>query len=394
MRKLKKRRRWIAVLLTVSACLLTFIGCWDNHELNTLFIVTGVGLDQEQDSDQIRISLEIGKAKAEQEESGKSPNPSIVFRTVSPTMMEGLSTLDRDSSRNMLLQHNQVLLFGEDLAKKGIEEDIDWFVRDQESRMEVLVMVAAGKAEDVLSASLVQESISGIYLSRMVQDLNRISPYYKVRMIDFVSRLREETSAPVAPMVSLVDTGEEKKNIKLEGFAVFKHGKMIGRLNEKEMQSYVWSMGRTERCNVVSDTPEGSAVFHVKYLNVNTKVALSGEDRVKVSMEAEATLNVGQLRGFEGVSQQDFLPVLTKAAEEQIQRQIERTFQKAQEMNADIYGIGTDISRKHPKQWKEMKDRWDEIFPRIQLEVKTKVSIPGTGQIVQSLKMEEGEHEN
>ena len=65
------------------------------------------------------------------------------------------------------------------------------------------------------------------------------------------------------------------------------------------------------------------------------------------------------------------------------------TFEVAQELQADIYGFGTSVYREYPRQWKEMKGNWDELFQQIELIVEVDLRLVNTGQIVQSLTMEE-----
>jgi spore germination protein KC len=82
------------------------------------------------------------------------------------------------------------------------------------------------------------------------------------------------------------------------------------------------------------------------------------------------------------------MPYLVDLAQSEIRRKITDTFETTQTLNADIYGIGTSVHREYPKEWKELKNRWNELFPDIELDVQVKVHIPATGQIVKSLEME------
>jgi spore germination protein KC len=365
-------------------------GCWDNHELDTLFIVTGIALDKANDPGQMDISLQIGKTKSNASDSDKSNSQqasTIQLQTTAYTMMEGLMEFNRDSSRTLLLQHNQVLLMGSALAEQGIKDHIDLFLRDHESRMEVLVMIADGRADEVLSTQLEQEKISGIFLAREMQDLYSVSPYYKIRMMDFASRLRDGTTSPIAPIVAVEET-DNKPVIKLKGFAVFKNGEMIGRISNDEVLGYVYAMGDVKQYGVMADSDLGRAVFHIVKLDTKRDVTLRPDGGVRVTLSVDATLNVGELRGFNGMTPEDLMPYLVNLAQNKIRQRIAGTYRTTQALDADIYGIGTSVHREYPKEWKELKNRWDELFPDTELDVQVKVHIPATGQIVKSLEME------
>lgn len=382
------RRITAAVMLPVLTMLLS--GCWDNHELDTLFIVTGIALDKADNPEQLDIALQIGKPKSNVSDSGESNSQqesTIQLKTTAYTMMEGLMDFNRDSSRTLLLQHNQVLLLGSALAKQGIKDRIDLFIRDNEARMEVLVMIANGRADEVLSAKLDQEKISGMFLAREMQDLYAVSPYYKIRMLDFVSRLRDGTTSPVAPIVS-VEKKDNKQEIKFNGFAVFKDGKMIGHLNNDKVLGYVWAMGNVKQCDVVVDNDLGRAVFQIIKLDSTRSITLRPDGGVRVTLSVDATLSIGELRGFNEKPFKDLMPYLIDLAQSEIRWKITDTYETAQALNADIYEIGTSVHRGYPKEWKKLKNRWNELFPDTELDVQVKVHIPTTGQIVKSLEME------
>lgn len=386
----KQRLKLVAAVMLLPVLMMLLSGCWDNHELDTLFIVTGIALDKANDPEQLDISLQIGKTKSNVSNSDKSnpqQDPTIQLKTTAYTMMEGLMEFNRDSSRTLLLQHNQVLLLGSALAEQGIKDHIDLFLRDHEARMEVLVMIADGRADEVLSAKLDQEKFSGMFLAHEMQDLYAVSPYYRIRMLDFVSRLRDGTTSPVAPIVAVVET-DNKQGIKFNGFAVFKDGKMIGRLNNDEVLGYIWAMGNVEQCGVVADCNLGRSVFQIINLDTERDVTLRPDGGVRVTLSVDATLNIDELRGFNGMTSKNLMPYLVDLAQSEIRREITGTFETAQTLNADIYWIGTSVHREYPKEWKELKNRWNELFPDIELDVQVKVHIPATGQIAKSLEME------
>ncbi|MGI6005156.1 MAG: Ger(x)C family spore germination protein [Christensenellales bacterium] len=382
-------KRITTFILLVLTLLLS--GCWDNRELHKLFIVTGIALDAADNPEEIAIAVQIAKGKQESSGSGDSKETEdsgvIVLEATGETAMQGLAEFNRDSSRTLLLQHNQVLLLGSSMAEQGVKDRIDMFMREQQARMEVLILVVDGRAKEVLSAQMEQDRISGMFLSNMIADMAEVSPHYEVRMLDFASRILDETTSPVAPLIRVLPK-DDKQQIVIDGMAVFKQDKMIGRMNNDETLGYIWGMGDVEQCGFTAGSSLGKAAFQTRKLDTKRTVTLRPDGGVQVALNVEATLNIGELRGFEGMKPEELTPHLTQVATEEIRRKITDTFVLAQEMNADIYGFGTSVYRKYPKEWKFMKARWDQIFPDIDLDVQIKVNIPATGQIIQSLEME------
>jgi spore germination protein KC len=393
---MRPRRVRLAVAVLIPILMMSLSGCWDSHELDMLFITTAVALDKADDPAQMDIAVQISKTQAKSsdpKQADSSDESMILLKTTKNTMLEGMMEFNRSSSRTLLLQHNQVLVIGSELAKQGIERRIDVFLRERSTRMEVLVIIAEDRAEDVIAANVEQEKLSGMFLSRMMQNLSTVSPYYKVRMLDFASRLLDKTTAPVAPLVAVAEK-DGKQEILVTGMAIFKKDKMIGRLDNNEMFGYVWAMGGVEQCEVVADSDLGRAVFQILKMDCKKHLELRQDGGVRATLSVDATLNIGELQGFDQISPDELMPYLIELAQKEIQDRITATFEIVRALNADIYGFGTLIYGKYPKEWRSMKTQWDEIFPDIQFDVQAKVNIPATGQIVNSLGMEEKAVEN
>jgi spore germination protein KC len=278
------------------------------------------------------------------------------------------------------------VLFGTPLAEEGIKDRIDMFMRQPQARMEVPVIVYEGRAGNLLAMQPEQDQIAGIYLERMMQGLAAMSPFYQVRLIDFASRLLDPSSAPVAPLVKVVREGV-KREIKLDGMAVFKGDRMIGRLDNSQTAGYVWSMGNVQKSVVQAGSHLGKAVFHIVKLNCKRKVTLRPDSGVKVALTVDADLTVDELSGFDNMTAEKLTPCLIAMAQNEIRHEIMNSYAAASRLDADIFGFGTSVYRKYPKQWRTMKGQWDEQFRNIDLSVQARVRLEGVGKIGNSLEM-------
>lgn len=387
-----REMRAAAAVLLASVLPLILSGCWDNHELDAMFIITGVGLDATKDDpNQMDISLQIGETKqgaagSGEAEAGGEENSTFLMKVTSDTMLNGMMKLNRESSHKLLLHHNQVLLLGSDLAGQGVKKRLDMFLRDQQGRMEVPVVVVDGRAEEALSAKLEQDKISGIFLSRMLNDLAGVSEKYRVRMLDFASCLLDGTSSPTVPLVKVTKEGEKQK-VEFSGMAVFKGDRMIGRLNSDEAVGYIWSTETVRRSVVEAGGDPGKAVFRIARMNCKRSVTLRRDGVVGVALSVSAELKIDELSGFDGMTIDRAMPVLTRMAQDEIRQKILGGFEAARRLDADIYGIGEAVHRGYPKEWRAMKGRWDKIFREIEPDVEVEVRLPSTGQIGRSLEM-------
>ncbi|MGE5577478.1 MAG: Ger(x)C family spore germination C-terminal domain-containing protein [Syntrophothermus sp.] len=86
-------------------------------------------------------------------------------------------------------------------------------------------------------------------------------------------------------------------------------------------------------------------------------------------MESDSILDFGRNRELE------------EAIAEAVRERDLLAIKKAQgELKADIFGFGRRLPLKSPGTWKKIKDRWDEIFPSVEInikEVSARIQSPG-----------------
>jgi len=58
-----------------------------------------------------------------------------------------------------------------------------------------------------------------------------------------------------------------------------------------------------------------------------------------------------------------------------------------------IFGFGAEISRKYPKEWTDLKDTWDDEFPKLNVEIDVETSLRRSGltrRSIHAVRKEEG----
>lgn len=382
-----KLKRTLSLLL-LMIYMLTFTGCWDGRELDTLSIVAGVGIDAAPGEDEYAFTVEIGKAqksKSDGEGSAQS-DPFLILTTTNKTMRLALAEFRLKNSRELFLHPNQVVIFGKDLARQGIGPIFDMFMRDAESRLEVWVLVADGTAKDILSTETKQEPITAAAIARLMENASGISKSYTTKMIDLVSRLAGKGSSSIVPIISKVEE-PSSTSLSLSGSALFDNDKMVGQLNIDETKGYIFAMGDVQDGILEVPMEKGRAVLEISELSSRHSPVLSG-DEVTIELEINALLAMGELQGFDGLNMKELFPQIEQAAKVEILNKIITTFRKTQLLKTDIFGYGNSIYRKYPKEWNNMKDDWNNIYSRITLVLTVKAQLLNTGLIVDSLDMQ------
>ena len=384
MDKKSKIVKFIAVLLLA----LTLSGCWNSKELDELAIVMGYGIDTGTDAGMIDMTAQIavlqsssggGSSGGSSESSGDQSYWNIT-RTGS-SVFSILRDYTHESSRKLYSPHTQVLIYGEDLAKRGVRDSLDFFLRDHETRMTVWLLVAKGRASDIFKVKSKLNSEPALNIAELVKAQTNTSETPQIKILDFVKRLLSDTTAPIAPIVEVSNDGSNS-SIEVSGTAVFDQDKMIGELDKAQTRGLLWVLGEVKSGIVQIDAPGGSADIEISNAMSDQSVELLDDGSVKVHVTITASGNVGSQTGSETLTTPENIKILEQNFSQRITDEVYTCLNKAKELDADIYGFGDMVYKKYPKQWESMKDNWDEIFKNIDLELEVKVAIRGSGRIV------------
>ncbi len=389
-------KKLICVLFLLTVMLST-TSCWDSRELDTLFIVTGIGLDVSEKENEIAVDVQIlnvsdgqSGSSGTQEKDGGGNDSAIVLTSSGKSALAAISSLRHESSRILFLHHNKLIVIGKDMAKQGIQDKIDMFLRDEETRLEALVMIADGKAKEVLNAKLNQDKISSFAVERIMQQYNKTSTYLDITLLKLVSALLSKTSAPLIPMIEVKKDGDIDR-LNISKMAVLKNDKMVGELDWDEITGYLWTKGDINDGILELSIPEGTAAMNILSADNSLEPILQSDGRIGIRLNINSTLSIEELNGFASMDLKEVIDRLTDEAIHAIEKRVYTTFDKSKQLNTDFYGFSRLFQIKYPKVWTSLEQQWDSYYPTMQLVLSVHVTINSTGETTKSLDMEENQ---
>ncbi|WP_101698593.1 Ger(x)C family spore germination protein [Clostridium minihomine] len=387
---MKKRiKKWGAAAICCSLIIL-MTGCWDVEELDAISIVTGVGLDASEQPGQLDLSFQVAMVNnAATQEDSSSNGSFITLEATDRFVLGGIDSLRYSNSRKLFMHHNQVIIFGNDLARKGVKPYLDMFMRNTETRMEVWILVAKNDAKSILTTETKQEKLSAMALAQMIRNERQISPYTSSNMLHFTSRLVDRSTAPVALVVEPKEI-DGLTSLTFSGMAVFKDDVLVSIMDASLMQGFILGMGTVNGGNLELASDLGNANLKVNKSLCERKIEMDEEGNVTVKMNIDTELAISELHGFRSMDIIKVTEFLQKEAKKDLETKVRSSFAESQRLKADIYGIGAHIHKHHPKEWEKMEYAWSELYPTVTLEVTMNVNISSRGKISESLIMKEG----
>lgn len=388
-------KRWM--LIGMLLVLLINTGCWDRKEINDIGLVMGTGLDLE-DNGKIRATLQIA-VPSPSAQAGGAPKETDKFFLISAVGKNGLDLdqkLQQKMSRTLFFSHRSMILVGEDLARKGLNDILDAFNRNPRNRLKTYMLVVKGKkAGDMLHLDYPYELAPSEALKEM--ELLR-GEGTVVTLRDFLIASASEGMYPTTGVLEPAiyrRSGKKAEDqlFRINGTAVFKSGKLAGFLNNAETHQLLWFKNNKRTDKIAVDLPggKGNVGFYItsgKY-KINTDAK---RNPLKFKVDLKANGNLYENNSSLDVTDPSNLEMVKKVLENQVKQDMEAFLRKIQtRYKTDIVGFGQQLQRDDPKKWRTVEKQWDQYFEAAEISVSVNITISNTGAIGPPLQLKDKE---
>jgi spore germination protein KC len=371
-------------------------GCWNRREPEELALVLMAAFDLDQESGDFKIIAQIANPLAMGGEGpeaggGGGADSTWVVAASGQTPFEAARNLVTKSTREINFSHATVVLFSEDIAREGLHQLFDFLDRERQFRLVVHPMVVDGDIRKAMEAEYAMEEVGAVALVRHVRTTSQERAVTRNLFLRDVYNIFSQPGWDVTiPRLHII-TGEEgelveEAPVQLSGLAAFSKDRMVDWLNDKESRGLNWVLGDINRAVYVLKSPPDSSrptTVEIYQTSSSMKAEIQGEE-VKIILEIEADGRLQETHTERGwLSEESQLTEsLDRRLAQAIRNDVRLVLEKAQnDLKADIFGFGNLIYRTQPKDWARLSDRWDEIFPQVQVEILVDANIRRTGLI-------------
>lgn len=199
------------IIILVSICFMIG-GCFDYKELNDMSIVNGIAVDY-QDNKYV-VDLEINNSI---KQNGDSLVATEIIEGINNNLALAYNEATQNSNKLLYAEHVNLLLLSEEVAKKGINEIIDFFLRDITINNNYMVVITKNP-KDILKIKKNNTSIINVIVDTIKYDIN--TTY--LNDLDLVAaKLLNEKVDLVLPYIEV-----ENDNIIVNKIACFKKDKL------------------------------------------------------------------------------------------------------------------------------------------------------------------------
>lgn len=389
-------------LLLTTVLLLITTGCWDRHELNDLAIVSAIGIDKIGDKFHVIVQV-LDPNEVSRTATGGTGNASVVmYEEKGITVDDAFAHLTAKAPYTLYLSHTRVIVIGEQLAREGISDVLDYLSRERQMRTDFYMVIARkSKAHDILSIFTPIEKIPGNKLYNSLKTAAREwGLVQETRLVDVINDLVNRGKQLVLTGLVIEGNAKEggtKKNIEnirsvakmvYKGIGVFDGDRLVGWLSESESIGYSYIRNDVTRTTGVVSCGKGKYVS-LRVIRSDTSLSVrmvGGEPVVNINLEIEADIN--ETTCDIDLEKEQTIADLEEKGGQKTKMQIDKSIARAKKLRSDIFGFGDLLERKEPSYWKANQGRWEELFPELAIETDIKFSIRRVGTRTNSLLRE------
>jgi spore germination protein KC len=393
-----------STLLLLIAISLSLTGCWSSHEINELAIINVMGVDRNNAGDfEVSIltlrpdTLYARGGTAGGGGGGIANSPFLVTTTTGKSLYDAMQKFSSVLAKRMYWAHMQVVVFGEDVAREGIEPVMDMLKRHDEFRPNVRVLFTKGNAKDILMLQPKLENTLGSEIYKIIEYGRFNSTPIVSDVAEFMNDLSSDTKDVLTGEISIASnegikveslTQEQKQMMKqrkkdqqdppglsIRGLAVFKGGRLIGWLNHEEARGVSWLRGREQDGVVVLACPgKNKGTISIEITESESQLTpriVEGIPDMNVHISVNGT--VREITCPDVHLESDQIERINRQLEQSIKQEITPVLNKVQKnWQSDIFGFGESIYHTYPKNWEVLAPHWRDRWLR---EMKVNVEI-------------------
>jgi spore germination protein KC len=366
---LRPVRGWAVLCL-----LLALTGCWDAREVEERTSVIALGVDVHPQGYEVTVQvpnpLKVVGSGGSGGGGGEGGQDAVqLFTGVGKTLNDAMNEIRNQTNQRIFFGHTQLLLIGDQMARKGISGMLDAFRRNPEIRRRQWALVVKGTAKDAMKASPKLAQIPMEYMVAMIANGVREGRYSEEGLGDLYSNIFNPGKQPILNFIEA-----EPEKVRWLGLAILNKDRMAGLLPEKESQALLQL--RDEEVGESFHTPcdkRGYIVFQPQGLKRDVRIQFQGS-RPVIQVNVDVRGEIVEKSCDVDLSRDPVIHALEKQVQRRYEHHAQTMVEKLQkQFRTDACNFGNRVRAYYPQKWKQLN--WSEAFTQADVQVNYHVKI-------------------
>ena len=374
-------------------------GCYNYRELNELAIVSAIGISKTDDEYKLTTQV-MNTKKTGQDNNSSGEQPKFVtYNSKGKTIQKALRNVVFESPRRLYLNHMQLLIIDEDLAKDGIHDILDWFARDSESRKQFYVLISKN-SEDVLNTLTILDTLNSQKITNTLKTDNRFLGISELTTFEKILKVymnkNQEIILPTIKVTGDPKNGKTDKNLKssdpkskliIKPMAVFKNDKLIGYLNEKQSQSLNFIKNNINSTLIEAKCPNNKYIVSeiIKTKTELKPITKSKNPQLIINIKGKG--NINEITCDYDLEKNKNIKKIENYINNSIKNSIKSSIKTInQKYNSDIYGFGNLFYKNNPQYYYKY---WNKnSLKNLNIKINVDIKLIEKGNILKVIKNE------
>ncbi|GAB2565509.1 Ger(x)C family spore germination protein [Gracilibacillus alcaliphilus] len=374
-------------LLCCMSLLLT--GCWDEINIEERGFVVGISLDlaeeHTEDNPMITVTNQFvipGGLGAPNEDSSGDQKPFNNLSIDGESVFEAIRKMSTMKGNAPFFEHLQLIVVSEELAReqKLFARTMDLFLRDQEMRRSVRILISENKAMDILDIEPDSEPLPVMYINNASENNDKVAGLLEpLRTGDLHEYLLEKNNYLI-PRIFALDN-----EIQFNGAGVFngRTNHLVGVINDEEIVGLNLITGDLKGGFIKFEINDQLMIYEIRKAKSNIKINADDTNNIHIDIVISTEGNIGEMYGERTLLEKDYLEEIETQINGKMESLAYDVIQKGkEELEMDFFGFGEMLQQRHYKKWEKIKDNWDEgenIFKNTTVKVKADAIVRTTG---------------
>lgn len=351
-------------------------------------IILAAGVDQTENG--YAVTAQIAVPKGTERSSCGTSSVEVLGEGV--TVSECISEIYSKTGWVPKLIFCNLVILGEDTAKQGVMDELDFFLRNEYMSDSCLVAVCEGKATDFLTLSSAIDDTTSLAISQLFSDAaEKSGKIIKSTLKEFAIGYYGKSNSGYMPFLRATNqqggctsnssgpeggsssgAGQnEKKIFSAEETAIFTEGKMVSLLSREETFAYNLLKGKIFAGTFNVEDEEKPVALSILKNDGGISLDMKGAPTAKLNAEITVRLyNSGIPSPIEDMVQSLPTDEAQQNAEKLLQDYVQSLWDNCIENHCDLFNLLRDLYRSSAKKYEEWKDTLLTVVrPQIQLKV-------------------------
>ena len=332
------------------------------NEIHEKLMIQGIGIDLLENKYKVTVQAYDFKNPENKDE----PKIKIV-ESESETVSSALQNIKKITGLFPMYSQNKVIVISEDVARKGVKNIIDFFVRFYENRPSVKLRTSKVKAGDIFKTKIDDRLIKASEIKDLIDEKSDIN------ILEFEKALESKISSPMLFLIEKKENGQ----ISCENIALFRDDKLVKILSKNETLGVkiLNNCSKIGACNIELDDSNFIS-FEIENVNTKIKSDIDENENIKFYIDIKVSCDlIETTKVFEDTKN------MINESKEALNRHLKQICEEA--INAsilekcDIFKFGKIIRNNNSKTFKKVQ--FEDYLSKAEyyIKVDSKVSMVG-----------------